>query len=103
MIRQFTAIPLAILSDARSWLGYFGKRPPEKEWLWADHWGWTGPGMAEHWDRYFRNPGDKEARKNLITEWARLSPERAGKVASLLIVTAFLGWPVCLLVGLLIG
>lgn len=86
MIRQFLIIPRALWDDALSWLGYFGKRAPEKQWMWVDCWGWTGPGMKEHWDRFFAHPSDKEARKNLITEWVRLSPERAGKVLAMGIV-----------------
>lgn len=88
---SYLILPRAIFDCARSWLGYMNGRAPEKEWMWANAWGWKSPEMAEHWDRYWANRNDWEARKNLITEWVRLSPERAGKVFSLLVVTLFAG------------
>lgn len=103
MIRQFTVIPRVVWLGARSWLGYFGTRPPEKEGMWADRWGWTGPGMAEHWDRYFAAPRDVEAVKNLGSEWARLDAQRAYKVAALLLCVSLALVPVAFLVGGVVG
>jgi len=58
------------------------------------HWyGWTAPAMDEHWMRLYRER-TQHAAKNVLTEWVRNDPQRAGKLGSLIIL---------ILLGLLIA
>lgn len=52
--------------------------------------GWTSSAMAEHWQRLFRERSFHAA-KNIMSEWVRLDPQRAGKLFSFALVLALIG------------
>lgn len=47
--------------------------------------GWLSPDMDEHWRRLF-SERSFHAAKNVMSEWVRLDPQRAGKLFSFVIV-----------------
>ena len=47
--------------------------------------GWTSPFMDEHWARLYRERSFHAA-KNIMSEWVRLDPQRAGKLFSFALV-----------------
>ena len=49
--------------------------------------GWLDPAMGVHWDRLYRERTGHAAR-NIMAEWVRLDPQRAGKVLSLLLMVS---------------
>jgi hypothetical protein len=52
--------------------------------------GWLGPDMEPHWQRLFEwRWGDiRHDMRNVMSEWVRLDPQRAGKAFSFLLVVA---------------
>ena len=51
--------------------------------------GWLSPTMNEHWARLF-DERSFHAAKNIMSEWVRLDPQRAGKLFSLGLILSFL-------------
>ena len=53
----------------------------------AHCYGWTSPAMEPHWQRLFEwRWGDiSHDAKNVMSEWVRLDPQRAGKLFSFLL------------------
>ena len=51
----------------------------------ARWYGWTSHLMDEHWRRLYAERSFHAA-KNIMSEWVRLDPQRAGKLFSFLIV-----------------
>lgn len=57
----------------------------------AHTWGWLGPDMALHWARLFNRAHPDygsfgHSAKNILSEWVRLDPQRAGKLFAFVIV-----------------
>ena len=81
---RFILAPLVLLLAALSFLRLESYRR-------AHAYGWLSPEMEPHWQRFFAER-TQHAAKNVLTEWVRLDPQRAGKLFSfLLIVVAILG------------
>lgn len=78
MIR-FLFLPLILLLSGLAPLYQW----PESRYRWCA--GWLSPDMNIHWTRLrFERTG--HAARNILAEWARLDPQRAGKVLSLLLL-----------------
>lgn len=56
---------------------------------WRNFAGWLDPAMGVHWDRLYRERTFHAAR-NVMAEWVRLDPQRAGKLFSLALVLSML-------------
>jgi len=54
-----------------------------------DCFGWISPAMAEHWQRLYRERTDHAA-KNVLAEWCRQDPQRAGKLFSFVTIVLLL-------------
>jgi len=80
MLRVLIA-PFILLFAA---LGFFNL----DAWRRAHCYGWTSHLMDEHWHRLYRER-TFHAAKNVMSEWVRLDPQRAGKVFSFLVILAF--------------
>jgi hypothetical protein len=100
--RGFLVKACVYLDGAKSWLGYsvYGF-PANKADMKADGYGWSSsaPAMVDAWARYESDPSFHN-RKNLGSEWCRLSAERAYKLG------AFIGCCLAtalLLIGLIAG
>ena len=51
--------------------------------------GWLSPHMDEHWHRLYVERSF-DAAKNIMSEWVRLDPQRAGKLFSFLLVLSII-------------
>ena len=60
-----------------------------RESRWKRAAGWLSPGMDEHWRRLYTERTAHAAR-NVMAEWCRLDPQRAGKLFSLGLILSFL-------------
>ena len=60
---------------------------------WRNCAGWLDPAMGVHWDRLYREKTGHAAR-NILAEWCRLDPQRAGKSFSFILLILLL---LCLL------
>lgn len=56
----------------------------------AHCYGWLAPEMEPHWERLFRER-TQHAAKNVMSEWVRLDPQRAGKLFSFALLVVILG------------
>lgn len=54
--------------------------------------GWLSSEMTPHWERLFEwKPGDiQHDAKNVLSEWVRLDPQRAGKLGAFVIFLLFI-------------
>ena len=84
MIR-LALLPLIVLLSGLAPLYQF--REPR----WRKFAGWLDPAMGLHWDRLYRERTAHAAR-NVLAEWVRLDPQRAGKAFSfaLIVLTVLL-------------
>ena len=57
---------------------------------WRNCAGWLDPAMGLHWDRLYRERTAHAAR-NILAEWVRLDPQRAGKLFSFLLTLSVIG------------
>ena len=76
---RLALLPLIILLSGLAPLYQF------RESRWKRAAGWLSPGMDEHWRRLYRERTAHAAR-NVMAEWCRLDPQRAGKTFSLLLL-----------------
>ena len=78
--------PLILLASALAF-------PVMERYRRAHCYGWTSPAMAPHWARLFEwRWGDiYHDAKNVMSEWVRLDPQRAGKLFSFALVLALIG------------
>lgn len=86
MIR-FLLVPLILLLSALSFLRLESYRR-------AHAYGWLSPDMEPHWQRLFATKWGsiQHDAKNVLSEWCRQDPQRAGKLFSFaLLVVAILG------------
>ena len=56
----------------------------------ANCYGWTSSEMEPHWQRLFDLNHPFHDAKNIMSEWVRLDPQRAGKLFSFLVVLCLL-------------
>jgi len=59
----------------------------------ANVYGWLSPEMDVHWQRLWnwRQEGDfNHVAKNVLSEWVRLDPQRAGKLFSFLLLVSLI-------------
>ena len=68
-----------------------------RESRWRKCAGWLDPAMDEHWTRLYAERTDHAAR-NVLAEWVRIDPQRAGKAFSFLLIVSLL---LCLLFAFL--
>lgn len=64
--------------------------PTLDAWRRTHYYGWTSPAMTDHWQRLFKER-TPHAAKNVLSEWVRLDPQRAGKLFAFLLVLSLLG------------
>ena len=85
-MRRIALLPVIIACAAFSFL----RLEPERR---ACLYGWVSPEMDVHWVRLWnwRAEGDFDhAAKNVLSEWVRLDPQRAGKLFSFLLVLSII-------------
>lgn len=75
--------PLIVLAAA---LGF----PALERYRRANWYGWTSPAMEPHWQRLFALEAPFHDAKNVMSEWVRLDPQRAGKLFSFALVLSFI-------------
>jgi hypothetical protein len=86
MLRALVLFPLAQIACAVSFLTWVLRSPFPFLRNARDHarlknfCGITAPEMKPHWDRYLDSPWNIHELINLVSEWVRLDPQRAGKM-----------------------
>ena len=83
MLRLVVFPPIVILSGLAPLYQW-------RESRWRACAGWFSSDMDEHWKRLYRERTGHAAR-NIMAEWVRLDPQRAGKLFSLLLLISLLG------------
>lgn len=76
---RLTLLPLIVLLSGLAPL-YQWREP-----RWRRFAGWLDPAMDAHWQRLYAERTGHAAR-NILAEWVRLDPQRAGKLFSFLIM-----------------
>ena len=82
---RLAILPLIVLLSGLAPLYQF-REPRWRNWA-----GWLDPAMNEHWQRLYAERTGHAAR-NVMAEWVRLDPQRAGKAFSfaLIVLTVLL-------------
>jgi hypothetical protein len=76
-------LPLVLLASAWSFPALDAERR-------AHCYGWLSPSMEPHWARLFECTDIYHDAKNVMSEWVRLDPQRAGKAFSFLLCLSIL-------------
>lgn len=91
MLRILLALPIILCSALSFVQQMLAPNNALERYRRAHCYGWTSPAMAEHWQRLFALEAPFHDAKNVMSEWVRLDPQRAGKLFSFALVLALIG------------